>query len=81
VKVDPLIVATTELFIPSDTVLLAPPSTIVIPVPDVSDLSLDKDESFPIVTKAEVDGARLGADIVTAPEEPEEIVTLLPATR
>jgi hypothetical protein len=65
VKVDPLIVATTESLIATVTLLFAPPSVIVIPVPDVRDLSFDSVESLPIVTNADVDEARFGAAIVT----------------
>ena len=81
VKVDPLIVATTELFIAKVTVLFAPPSVIEIPVPDVRALSFEREESFPIVTNADVDGARFGAAIVTDPFDPVDRDMLLPAMR
>jgi hypothetical protein len=67
VKVEPLIVATTESFIANETLLLAPPSVNVSPVPVAKALSLESVESLPIVTNADVEGARLGAEIVTAP--------------
>ena len=81
VNVVPLTVATTELLIAKVAFPLAPPSVSVRPVPAVNDLSFDRVESFPIVTKADVEGARFGADIVTAPAEPVVIVTLLPAIK
>ena len=81
VKVEPLMVATIESLIANVTLLLEPLSKRSRPVPAVRALSLEREESFPIVTNAEVEGATLGADIVTAPEDPVAIDIFDPAMR
>jgi hypothetical protein len=81
VKVEPLMVATTELSIPSVTLLFAPASVSVIPAPLERERSLERFASLPIVTNADVDGARLGAAMVIEPFDPVVTVTFVPARR
>ena len=78
---DPLIVATMLLLIARETLAFAPLSVSVKPVPATSARSLERFESFPMVTNAEVDDARFGAPIVIAPEEPVASVILGPDSR
>ena len=80
----PETVATTESSILRVTLLLAPPSTISMPVPPVSTLSSVRVAFNASVTYCAFVGApppAVGADIVTAPFDADVISTLLPAMR